>query len=366
MFIGALSRTVFRTLSRSKVIALLILVLSCAATYWLGLISKQIRQPINPLVVPEDCLHFGEVWEEKSFRLSLPVRNPTNNDVKIAGFDTSCTCVAIQPSSVTIPPGGVVDLNIRIDLSAGASPAERSRPVHSFSATLLPRLRESLPFEQGWQIHGRVRRVLTLQGPSPIFLGDLVRGQSVEPRSVKLSAHVPLSALTCRCDSSLASAHVVKAPGFANEYELIIGPKAWTEAPGSPEFQVVLEPLHIDGTPLPPVKVAVKAVFLEDISARPAAVVLGVHNLGETVSETVTLASHAKHPFDIEGFTADSPDVTVEHLVSAGKPDSKSYRVAQRITQRGEHTHSVLFSLRDHKGKKQIVKVELKYYGISN
>jgi len=74
--------------------------------FWLAIRSRQMLTPMPALVVEEQYLSFGEVWEDPAFVWTLPIRNATHEDIEVINFITDCTCGKIEPRSLKIPAQG--------------------------------------------------------------------------------------------------------------------------------------------------------------------------------------------------------------------------------------------------------------------
>src|SRR5438132_1618752 len=78
-----------------RVVAVVVLLLSGCAAYFLGLGYQLQGSPTNGLTIQEQYLDIGKVWENKEHHVRLPVENITNEDLEILGFASSCSCVRI-------------------------------------------------------------------------------------------------------------------------------------------------------------------------------------------------------------------------------------------------------------------------------
>jgi hypothetical protein len=89
------------------VLGILFLLACCSAAFWWGANMDSRVRPNGGLIVNESHLNFGEVWETDKFEITLPIQNPTEKNVQIARFDSTCGCASITPSvavqSATLP-----------------------------------------------------------------------------------------------------------------------------------------------------------------------------------------------------------------------------------------------------------------------
>src|SRR5438445_8986398 len=83
----------------------IILCCSCAAAYWLATVANRPPPTDERLYVDPGHLDFREAWETDSFHWTLPIQNRSTEEVQIDGFAANCTCVALKPGSMVLPPG---------------------------------------------------------------------------------------------------------------------------------------------------------------------------------------------------------------------------------------------------------------------
>lgn len=125
-------------------------------------------EPNGGLVVEEEYLDFGEGWENETLVHTISIKNPTAKQVEIHGFVSSCNCTSATPSHTVVPPGEAVEIRLSINLSEryfdGLGDGEAE-----FSVRVIPQLDDGKREQLGWDLHGRVRRVLTFE-PSSLFL----------------------------------------------------------------------------------------------------------------------------------------------------------------------------------------------------
>ncbi len=73
------------------------------------------------LIVEAKDLNFGETWETRDFPWQLRLRNRGNHLLRILSVRSSCSCLSVSPSSLTLPPGQKVSLKLKLDLRPGTS-----------------------------------------------------------------------------------------------------------------------------------------------------------------------------------------------------------------------------------------------------
>ncbi len=130
------------------------------------------------LVVEEEALDFGVVWEQEQFQWRLPIRNPTDAPIKIKKFIASCNCVGIAPKSMLIPTGetGVIQLEMDLTIKS-VTYASRIDRRHEFGQMAV--LEREPDGYLKWQLRGRVRTCpIILPFPSIEFGESLIQGFS--------------------------------------------------------------------------------------------------------------------------------------------------------------------------------------------
>jgi len=167
------------------------LLLSAAAVlaggFWY---DSDLRKPeTSGLSVAPGQLDFGEVWRQDKFPWEFVVRNETELPIEITGFDSSCDCVTVEPSALSIPGRQEARLRLTLDLARGKLPATCGEPAESFSVILKPVVPGSTSYESGWKINGRIKSPLAIV-PSVVDFGGrpIFSAKSAPSQMVKWSA----------------------------------------------------------------------------------------------------------------------------------------------------------------------------------
>jgi hypothetical protein len=347
-------------------VTLTILTLVCGVSFWLGASSSRSKDVTESLVVGQQYLDFGEVWEDPAFAWVIPIENRSAETIRIVEFVPTCSCTAVKPSQLELTPGTKSEVRLTLDLrdrrvNSGTTSAARSQPasidasIREFSVEVASRAQDihghSLP-SMAWTIRGKVRKGLSLN-PSVLNFGEsLFRGSTFAPRSVIVEAHTPLRSLEAKCDPAKASVEVRRPAHGDNRYELTILPRE-TLPSGDLEFAIPLSAVTEDGSRLPPVELRVQGRIQDDIQSTPSTVVLGACSQGHVVSDTVVLWSHSGKPFEVDRVECDAQGLTVERGKTLA--DGKEFRITQKIVNKGEHSTSIRFVLRPGGTKSNVV-----------
>ena len=128
----------------------------------------------SPLLVAPDALDFGDVWAQREFRWTFPVRNSTAETLTVTDLQASCACTAVSPTSFRIPPGASIDVTAELDLTAAFSHDDRNKSS-PFHVTLQPVLEGFYAPLEPLQLTGLVRRTGLVEPQTLTFSGVTVR-----------------------------------------------------------------------------------------------------------------------------------------------------------------------------------------------
>jgi len=315
----------------------------------------------NAGLTPSDgSLDFGEVWENKDFRWSFSIANPTDKDAAIEGFAQSCNCTTVKPSSCTIPAGGAYPIEMAIDLTKGSRLDEESR-VREFSVHIVPRIKDGLPVQEGWRIHGKVRQPFRVR-PAVLELGELLSGNESKPRSAEIECDPSLKELTVAADGGFASVSLFRSEHTSNVYRLEV--RANPSIPGGAvRFAVSIGATSTSGESVRAFLPVIGQV-LEDIYVLPDALNFGARSLRETVEETVVLRSRKGRQFTVSGMMLESAELSVTPY-KARAQEGQAFLVRQRISKLDHQRNELRFLILSDDGavSKEIV-LPVIYHGI--
>lgn len=238
-------------------------------------------------------------------------------------------------------------------------PSTNHKNVKDFTVEVVPRLPASLPAQRPWMVRGRVKSAFTLS-PRQVHFGEsLMRGQPFASRIVTLTPLTALESVTASCDPKFAS---VKVSGKGDRYYLEIMPN--DSLPSGPlRFEVIVEAAIRGGRESARLAAQVAGTVMQDLQTVPAAVAFGAVPVGRTVTETLVLRSVNGTEFEVKAIDFSSSDITV---ASTAKPfdNGQTFRLTQRVSQRGNQSSTVTFLLRTPDGETSTVSVQITYFGI--
>lgn len=316
------------------------------------------------MVVPEDRLHFGEVWEDKKFVWELPIENRQEHEVTVKDFVTTCTCTTVEPRSLTIPAGESRALHLTLDLTAERSklPESEWRDFEVWVRPVLDKSNQRQAGEDVWKVRGRVRTAIRFEQTVLDFGRHSEAAQPLSPQKVLVTSFVPLQSLTAFANSDKVRVQVVSDPAApGRQYELTV---SVLELPTGPiQYQIDVFPRLGDGTSVVGKSLPVSGRIVSDIQASPSEATFGARSVGETAEELLTLQSLTNRRFEVTSVKAEGDGLAVERLPveSGGSP---TFRVKQSIAKAGEQHGRVVFGVRTAEGKDSEFVVSVSYLGL--
>jgi len=308
-----------------------------ALVFWMSMKSRRMLAAPTALVVDEEYLSFGEVWEEPAFVWKLPIRNTTNQDVVIAGFDTSCSCGKIEPSSLTIAPQGTSEVRLSLNLLSAHS--EPDLAAKDFEVAVQPRINKGAGTQAGWVVHGKVLQPFAIDPPVVDFEESLVRGEPFAPRSTVITCGLDVAKLMARCDLSSLTTQVMRDTKNPRRFRLEIQPRK--DMPGGPFNHLVrlaaLTPSkkEVSGA------VSVVGRVVEEVSLQPEVLAFGAEAIGTKLQETVTLQSRSGKDFTIQEINKGGASGITANMGRKRKDGSQSYIVSFPVTRLGHQEYTI-------------------------
>ena len=253
------------------------------------------------IVVLQNRLCLGTVWAERSFRWSLPLFNPTREEIRVAALRSSCACAEIHPTSFVLRPGRTVEVGLKLNLASwfDGDSASWERP---FELEITPVFESHMAENVVWRLKGQIRRALRLSPPVVDFGDRLVRGHPHQPLGVTVHAFVPLEEFHIEYDKSrcrietAGGAEALSNAGGTLELRVAVSP----ELPLGP-FEMVgwLHGRTARGEHFPPVALRMRGKMVSPIGAYPETVHFGIRRAGETAAAELELFSRVGQRFRV-------------------------------------------------------------------
>jgi hypothetical protein len=345
-----------------KGVTIAFLIFACAAAYSVGVFFHQIAPPNEGLTIPDSYLDFGDVWEDPGFRWKLLLENPTEKNIQISRFESSCTCLSIQPKSIVISPGERAFVEMTLDL-AFKHAEEADLPIRDFTVRIIPYVRGGLPNLQGWVVRGRVRSPIKMSPRSIYFWQELADGGPIAPKRVTITSHLPVQGLEILSESQFISTKLSKKANDPQAFELDVFPPS--SLPSGPfTFAIFVYAIRPDGTRLPPSSLQVSGFFQGWIEALPSHIAFGPRRKGEKVEETILLRSSMGKGIHLEGINTSAKELTVEPLPKGSKGEV-AFRLVQLISREGAQRNLLEFILGGTTGESQRIPITITYFGVS-
>ncbi|MCI0638709.1 MAG: hypothetical protein L0Y72_23975 [Gemmataceae bacterium] len=345
-------------LLRNAVAAAFLVVLG-VISFWLMDKTQQTLLANQGLIIPPSALDLGEVWEDASHSISLPLQNPTDKDVNILGFYSSCSCVEVKPAKVSLPANAERQIQLTLDLRTGRKP---NQIAHEFSAQLVPKIENAIPQQQGWKIHGRVKRALSLSPSVLVFGQELIAGEPFPPKKVRAIGHVLLSDLLPAQKSAWYSVSVTGPDPKRGDFDVAISPSESLPV-GRFQFDIILRPIAADGVELPSVALGVEGRVLPFVECFPESVNFGAVPVGFGGFEKVLLRSRTQKDFTVLSFRTSSPEIKVQEVGDAD--GGRAFRIGIVQARKGAQSADVIFALRSEPEAKEVeVRLPVAWHGV--
>ncbi len=305
-----------------------------------------VEAPANAgLFVEPARLDFGSVWASKGFAWRLPIHNPTSRPVHIVDLRSSCSCTAIAPRQLTIPPGGTAEVQLTLDLTPLAG--ERASAASNwFSVLVTPYVAGGSAQEVGWEVQGEVRNPFACAPQSPFAIDELVTGERGPATPIKLFAHRDFERVEAQCDPQVGEVRINTAGD--RQHELTFRPAS--DQPLGPFEARVRVRAYERSQPAPvEFEYVLHGNVSHPVEALPAGLTLGALPVGEMVEETVTLVSRGGGPLGNVAVDRAPAGAVVEVIESSA--EQVVLRVRQQIVAAGAHLEPVRLTYRTNDGR---------------
>jgi hypothetical protein len=177
--------------------------------------------PRSPdLVVPIESGDVGEVWESDAAVVRVPIRNTTDQAIRISSFSTDCRARQIEPRACAVPPHGEVRVAVTLDLTE-RQPAQYGLLSRRFSF-LLDASVEGRTRSVRLPVAGTCRSRVAVSSPLVNFGDANIAGQPPVGRWVIIRLHDPADMFGAT--SSLDAIRAEGRPGPDGSMRLVITP----------------------------------------------------------------------------------------------------------------------------------------------
>ena len=311
------------------------------------------------LVLDEQQVDFGQVWETDEFEWHVPVRNASCEPTRVRAASGSCGCVASGQPEATVPSGTSARVPIRIDLRNTCGLAA-DQHVREFKTDVFL-VANPGPGQEAYPVtlRGRVKAAVRL----PVLAVDLGRVWVDAPPTERV---IPVRFLTSLRDVTLT----VQGTGLTASFGLAAdaggGEMTVRRSPGLVagrySGQLVLQP-SAPAELIPAVRVPYSVEMLGDVQPDAPVVLLGPAPAGAVLGGTSTLSSFSGRPFRLSAWTAADPD-GLEVVLPGAAGRALELTVRQRVTGPGDRANRLTLSGAGPDGEKFEVDVEVRYYGL--
>jgi hypothetical protein len=321
--------------------------------------SRRLLAGTPALVVDEQYLSFGEVWEDPAFVRILPIHNTTDENIEIDGFATSCSCGKVEPSSITVPAHGTVEAHLILDLRSPHR--EPDLKAKDFAVHIQPQISKGSGRQPRWVVQGKVMQPFAIEPPVVDFEESLVRGQPFASCSVLIACGLDVAELTAHCDSSFLTVKVARGAKDRRQFHLEVQPLP--NMPGGRfDFLVRI-------TALTPSKQEVSGAVpviggvLEDVVLQPEFVTGGAEPIGAKIQETITLQSRSGKEFAIQEIDKGENDGITVDVDHKRKDVSQSLIVSFPVKRLGHQEYTIHIKVKTPEGLMDLP-LRMSCYGI--
>ena len=313
-------------------------------------------EPQSTLFIDTKELDFGEVWETERFELPVSIEN-RGAGVEAFKLSGSCSCLSVEPAECRLAPGEKVRVLIRLNLTTQSNDPGREK-TQAFDTTVVA-ISGDQAVSSRWVIRGTIRSVLG-KLPKQLDCGPISDlATMAEATVLDINSAIPLQILTAVVEPPWAYTTVQPLEGD-NRLRVTIQPKL-PVAVGDYPATLRLQPVGLQGEPLPPREVKLVIRGLTDVQPDPQRVLLGTLAKGESATAEVAFRSLTGKSFEVEPASPSPPGVVVERR---GGASSSSFGIAVRGVD-GSQVIPVEFLVRQPNRSEYRVRVEVAYHGVA-
>lgn len=287
----------------------------------------------------------------------LTIRNPGKQMVRVVNMQGGCECTSVEPRAFTVPPGGLQQVAVKIDLTH-RYPFQFGVDRRELALTVHPAFEGRGIAAEAWTIRGVVKSRVSVDGRELTFADICGQGEAAT-RSMKATAHVPLANLEATAPPDKATVSVVPAPKRPGGYDVRVTPNP--DLPLGPfQFEVALTATMPDGVKYRCVSFRVTGEMGSPVRVVPNPVLLGEHSVGSMAEAIVSIRLPSS------GWTIDRVETELSNTtVTRGPPldDRPSFTIAQPISKPGDGTCQIRFVCRKPNGQLETMPATVRWYG---
>lgn len=294
------------------------------------------------------------------------LRNPTDHELEIASFASSCRCTTIKPNSLKLLPHETADVTISFDLCFNIAGEEEvvpggvRRPARKdFSEDVVATVTRPVREEKTWTFRGRVKKALFLTPAHLEIERSLIEAKPFPPQKVLVRSSMGLETVKASCDRAMAGVAIDRLDPC--HYELKVEPSPLLPV-GRFEYRVYLTASTLEGESLPTVYLPVAGHVLSRFEVLPSPLVCGLRFVGETISETVMIRDRHGQKIELISSIGDDLGASIQLLPDSDQ-DRRSVQVKLVVSQPGQQVVGVRLKVRTKESEVPLV-VPISYYGV--
>jgi len=328
------------------------------------LVMKGQDRPVGetlPLEISAKSLDFGDVWSQRDFHWTIPVRNRSSHDVVVTDVHVSCKCTRVLPTSFKIAPGGRANISFTIDLTSNNTVPAGTLRDFTLDFAVATDARQ-LPALHG-VLTGRIKNYLSLTPPALEFDEEdyIVEEERYRAKQIALASAEPLESIALSVQPPMLEV----SSQFNGTYGTVsLRPK--DDVPSGVFNAVVsISGMPATGEPRASESVAVSGNIQRDVLVSPTQLSFGPASTGSYLHATVLLKSRTGAPLHIESINVLNPSISIQRLhMPSIRGEALSFGC--RITKPGVDTSVVEILVRRSVDVKERLRIPVSIVGVSN
>ncbi len=339
----------------SRILTCVIIALTAGLAYAWTNADAEHSATHTRLVVSPHALDLGEVAMSHAFTWTLPVQNPTHQEISIAAWDSSCGCAEISPKAVSIPRRDVMPVTLTLDLTTQHA-EEAIRPFRPFRVVLHPVVDSGA--HPGWRIHGVVRQPFAAI-PNKLSFGGadaIVQGMPSAGRPLTIQTHGAIVRAEVECVPPVGDVEVARQ---GDNFTATFTPSQ-ALARGYFDAHLVITGFGKAQQPVGRLRVPISGEVVPRVSLVPAAINFASCIVGRAAEQSVVLESRNGTAFEVDDIPA-KPFISVSR--STNQPAARHVlRVMSRAERQGDRQIMLKVPVRFTDGAADLVELPVRIH----
>ncbi|HXG09834.1 MAG TPA: DUF1573 domain-containing protein [Gemmataceae bacterium] len=315
-----------------------------------------------PLVIADNELNLGRVYETSAYEHRLRVTNSSDQPVTIIRFEKSCDCLGITPSAgVTLQPHETKTFDIKLRLASQlSSPNHWGGEPLRVSLSAVYSVQGHGQYSMHWLLNCLVVPTIRLSR-STIHLGTLSARQPLIEQSLDIEASDEVRWIDCESPRDWAVEIVPnQARSSPNKFRAILRSHGKL-IPRPVSDTLRLTPVSRAGERLPAKELRLVGEIVRDVIAYPREIHHGRQPCGTAATEALQLRSLTNQRFMVKAATSNSGDLEVTRMLG----EDEIYTLRLRFTKTGPQEVAAEFTIEHDDGMEYRLVVPVRYHGLA-